>query len=37
MLLEIIVTGIVLFSVTTLVGLGRFYAIDMHDKIRRID
>tara|TARA_A100001515_G_scaffold128538_1_gene114852 strand:+ start:126 stop:239 length:114 start_codon:yes stop_codon:yes gene_type:complete len=37
MLLEIIVTGIVLFSVTTLVGLGIFYAIDMHEKIKRID
>tara|TARA_Y100001938_G_scaffold60399_1_gene84159 strand:- start:668 stop:784 length:117 start_codon:yes stop_codon:yes gene_type:complete len=36
-LLEMIVTGIALFSVTTIFGLGIFYAIDMHDKIKRID
>mgnify|MGYP003137110455 CR=1 FL=1 len=35
--LEMIVTGIALFSVTTIFGLGIFYAIDLHDKIRRID
>tara|TARA_Y100001970_G_scaffold283298_1_gene398072 strand:- start:915 stop:1031 length:117 start_codon:yes stop_codon:yes gene_type:complete len=36
-LLEMIVAGIALFSVTTIFGLGIFYAIDLHDKIRRID
>ena len=36
-LLEMIVAGIALFSVTTIFGLVIFYAIDLHDKIRSID